>query len=361
MLCAAAPLLWIATTANRMYIAPMPSWLFHNNGDGTFTDVSHESGIAASLGKAWGVVAADIDGNGWMDLFVGNDTAPNFLFLNRGRGKFEETGALAGVAYNPFGAARSGMGVDAADLDQDGWLDLFVANVDHEMYSLYHNNKDATFEDQAVSSGIGAITRMMSGWGLKFFDYDNDGNLDLMLANGHPDTTVDEHHPGLQYYEDLLLFHGEPSGKLTNVSNQAGPAFAQRIAGRSLALGDFDNDGAVDVLVTVNDSAPVLLRNEAARRNHWLGVRLVGTKSNIDAIGAQITYQSGDLKRHRTKVGGGSYLASHDPRMVLGLGQRTKLDWLEVKWPQPGGTTQRFTRLPIDRYVTITEGSERWT
>lgn len=341
--------------------APMPSWLFHNNGDGTFTDVSHESGIAASLGKAWGVVAADIDGNGWMDLFVGNDTAPNFLFLNRGRGKFEETGALAGVAYNPFGAARSGMGVDAADLDQDGWLDLFVANVDHEMYSLYHNNKDATFEDQAVSSGIGAITRMMSGWGLKFFDYDNDGNLDLMLANGHPDTTVDEHHPGLQYYEDLLLFHGEPSGKLTNVSNQAGPAFAQRIAGRSLALGDFDNDGAVDVLVTVNDSAPVLLRNEAARRNHWLGVRLVGTKSNIDAIGAQITYQSGDLKRHRTKVGGGSYLASHDPRMVLGLGQRTKLDWLEVKWPQPGGTTQRFTRLPIDRYVTITEGSERWT
>lgn len=341
--------------------APMPSWLFHNNGDGTFTDVSHESGIAASLGKAWGVVAADIDGNGWMDLFVGNDTAPNFLFLNRGRGKFEETGALAGVAYNPFGAARSGMGVDAADLDQDGWLDLFVANVDHEMYSLYHNNKDATFEDQAVSSGIGAITRMMSGWGLKFFDYDNDGNLDLMLANGHPDTTVDEHHPGLQYYEDLLLFHGEPSGKLTNVSNQAGPAFAQRIAGRSLALGDFDNDGAVDVLVTVNDGAPVLLRNEAARRNHWLGVRLVGTKSNIDAIGAQITYQSGDLKRHRTKVGGGSYLASHDPRMVLGLGQRTKLDWLEVKWPQPGGTTQRFTRLPIDRYVTITEGSERWT
>lgn len=352
--------------ADRYYckpnvFAPMPSWLFHNNGDGTFTDVSRETGIGGSLGKAWGVVAADIDGNGWVDLFVGNDTAPNFLFMNRGKGRFEETGALAGVAYNPFGAARSGMGVDAADLDQDGSLDLFVANVDHEMYSLYHNNKDATFEDLSQQSGIGAITRMMSGWGLKFFDCDNDGNLDLMLANGHPDTTVDAHHPGLRYLEALLLFKGSADGKLVNLSSQAGAAFSRPIAGRSLALGDFDNDGAVDVLVTVNDGAPILLHNQAARGNHWLGVRLIGTKSNMDAIGAQISYQSGDLKRHRTKVGGGSYLASHDPRMVLGLGPRTKLDWLEVKWPQPGGTTQRFTNLPIDRYITITEGVERWT
>jgi hypothetical protein len=335
------------------------SWLFHNNGDGTFTDVSRESGIARTLGKAWGVVAGDVNNDGWMDLFVASDTAPNSLFINRGKGVFEDTGLLAGVAFNPFGVARSGMGVDAADYNQDGWLDLFVANVDHEMYSLYRNNKDGTFDDIATASGIGAVTRMMSGWGLKFVDYDNDGDLDLLLANGHPDLTVEAHHPDLQYKQSLLLFDGS-GGKWKNISDQCGPAFQRRIAGRGLALGDFDNDGAVDALISVNDGPPLLLKNEGAKQNHWLGIKLVGTKSNIDAIGAQITYQAGDLKRQRTKVGGGSYLSSHDPRVVLGLGQRTKLDWVEIRWPQPGGTTQRLSNLPIDRYITVVEGQTGW-
>jgi hypothetical protein len=338
---------------------PTPSWLFHNNGDGTFTDVSRESGIAASLGKAWGVVAADINNDGLMDLFVGNDTAPNFLFMNQGKGRFEDNGVLAGVAYNPFGAARSGMGVDAADYNQDGWLDLFVANVDHEMYSLYRNNRDGTFTDASVPAGIGPTTSMMSGWGLKFFDYNNDGDLDLLLCNGHPDLTIQAHHPDLRYREPLLLFQGN-GRSWTNVSAQCGPAFATSIAGRGLALGDFDNDGAVDALVTINDGVPMLLRNNAGRQNHWLGLKLVGTKSNIDAIGARITYQAGDLLRHRTKVGGGSYLSSHDPRMVLGLGSRTHIDWLEVQWPQPSGKTERFTGLPVDRYITLTEGRADW-
>jgi hypothetical protein len=342
---------------------PMPSWLFHNNGDGTFTDVSKQSGIAASLAKAWGVVAADVDNNGWMDLFVGNDTAPNQLFFNTGKGRFAEGGVLAGVAYNPFGAARSGMGVDAADYDQDGWLDLFVANVDHETYSLYHSNKDGTFEDSSVPAGIGGATALMSGWGSKFFDYNNDGDLDLLLCNGHPDLTIEAHHPEVRYKEPLLLFEGKAEGKATswkNVSGRCGPAFATPIAGRGLALGDFDNDGAIDVLVTVNDGAPMLLRNQAGRQNHWLGLTLVGTKSNIDAVGATVTYQAGDLKRHRTKVGGGSYLSSHDPRMVLGLGGRSIIDWLEVRWPQPSGKTERFTGLPVDRYIRIVEGQQGW-
>ncbi len=358
---------------------PAASWLFHNNGDGTFTDVSKETGIARALGKAWGVVAADVNNDGWQDLFVANDKVANFLFLNR-KGKFTESGALAGVAYNVMGLARSGMGVDAADYNNDGWLDLFVSNVDHETYSLYRNNKDETFDDVSPATGLAAATRLLSGWGLKFFDYDNDGNLDLLLANGHPDTMVGRRMPELSYAEPLLLFRNEGpawrsanTGKervphpersegwvWRNVSAESGPVFQKNLAARALALGDFDNDGSVDALITVNDAAPILLRNNAGRQNHWLGLRLVGTKANRDAVGAKITYQAGDLQRTVWKVGGGSYLASHDPRVVLGLGQRTKVDWVEVQWPQPSGKVERFTELPINKYLTITEGEGKW-
>jgi hypothetical protein len=334
---------------------PTASWLFHNNGDGTFTDVSKSSGIAKSFGKAWGVVAADLNNDGRMDLFVANDTAQNFLFMNRGNGKFEEIAALAGVGYSETGRPRSGMGVDAADVNQDGWMDLFVANIDHERFSLYQNNHDETFDDQANVTQIGAATRLMSGWGLKFFDYDNDGNLDLFLANGNPDDLIETMQKDVTYREPLLLFHND--GKtLRNVSAESGPIFARNLSARGLAIGDFDNDGAVDALVSVNDAAPLLLRNTAAKDNHWLGIKLVGKKANRDAIGARVTYQAGDLKRSRTKVGGGSYLSSHDPRLVLGIGARPKIDWVDVKWPEPSGLTERFTGLAIDKYITINEG-----
>jgi hypothetical protein len=333
---------------------PTPSWLFHNNGDGTFTDVSHESGISKSLGKAWGAVAADINNDGWVDLFVANDTVQNFLFANR-KGKFEEIALEAGVGFSADGRARSGMGVDSADYDQDGWMDLFVANVDQEMYSLYHNNHDESFDDMAVPAGIGLPTRLMSGWGLKFFDCDNDGNLDLFLANGHPDDRIEQRYSQVRYKEPMLLFHN--NGKtFVNVSAESGSIFSRPLAARGMAVGDFNNDGRVDVLVAVNNAAPVLLQNNSGKQNHWLGVRLVGKKANPDAIGALITWQAGDLKRYRMKVGGGSYLASHDPREVLGIGERARIDWLEVKWPQPSGGVQRLTDLPIDRYVTIVEG-----
>ena len=339
--------------------SPMPSWLFHNNGDGTFTDVSKESGIASRLGKVWGVVATDINNDGLIDLWVSNDTVPNFLFVNRGKGKFDEIATTAGVAYSDSGRARSGMGVDSADFNNDGWMGLFVANLDREMFAIYKNNHDETFDDLALPSGIGKATKFMSGWGLKFFDYDNDGDLDLFLANGNPDDLISSLHGEVTYEEPLMLFQN--TGKsFQDVSAQSGPVFAMPMSSRGLALGDFDNDGAVDVLISVNNGAPLLLRNNAGRHNHWLGIHLRGKKSNPDAVGAVVTYQAGDLKRRRVKVGGGSYLSSHDPRMVLGLGKREKLEWLEVKWPMPGGTTQRFTDLPINRYITIVEGQEKW-
>jgi hypothetical protein len=300
-----------------------------------------------------------VNGDGRMDLFVSNDTVANFLFMNRGAGKFEETGFTAGVAYSEDGRARSGMGVDAADFNDDGWIDLFVANIDEEIFSLYQNNRDGTFDDVAMPLGIGMSTRWMSGWGLKFFDYDNDGNLDLILANGFPDDLVDEISSKVTYREPLLLFHGEGKA-FRDVSARSGPVFTKNLAARGLAIGDFNNDGATDVLVNVNDGAPLLLKNTAAAGNHWLGLSLAGRKSNPDAIGARVVYQAGDLKRSRTKVGGGSFLSSHDPRMVLGLGPRTKVDWLEVHWPQPGGTVERLTDLPIDRYISIVEGSGRF-
>jgi len=343
----------------RLY-QPMPSWLFHNNGDGTFTDVTKTSGIANFLGKAWGVVATDLNNDGRLDLFVANDTVPNFLLMNRANGKFEDIANYAGVAYSADGRARSGMGVDSADFNQDGWMDLFVANIDREMFSIYQNNHDETFDDQAVSTGIANATRLMSGWGLKFFDYDNDGDLDLFLANGNPDDLIESLHSQVKYQEPLMLFHH--NGKtFQNVSAQSGPAFAKPLSARGMAIGDFNNDGAVDVLVSVNDAAPVLLRNNVGSQNHWLGVRLIGKKSNPDAIGARVTYQAGDLKGSRTKVAGGSFLSSHDPRIVLGIGKRPKVDWLEIKWPQPSTAVERITELPINRYITIVEGSGRWT
>ena len=338
---------------------PMPSWLFHNNGDGTFTDVSERSGIGNAKGIAWGVVATDINNDGLMDLFVANDMVASFLFVNRGNGKFEEIGLQAGVGYSSDGRVRSGMGTDSADYDQDGWMDLFLTDVDEEMFSLYHNNRDETFDDQSVSNGIGMKVRTMSGWGVKFLDYDNDGNIDLFIVSGHPDNKVTQRHSEIEYEEKPLLWRNLGSGfrsTYQNVSDQSGPVFNQRFAARGLAIGDFDNDGGVDVLMILNDGAPLLLRNNVGKLNHWLGVLLKGTVANPDAVGATVSWQAGDLKRRVYKVAGGGYLSCHDPRVVLGIGPRTKVDSIEVKWPPPSTRVDRFTNLPIDRYITIVEG-----
>jgi hypothetical protein len=334
---------------------PTPSALYHNNGDGTFTDVSGGTDVQRSLGKALGVVATDINNDGLMDLFVANDTVQNFLFANRGKGRWEEIGLSAEVGFSANGTPRSGMGVDATDLDMDGKQDLFVANVDQEMYSLYKNDGNEFFSDTAAFHGVAQATRLMSGWGLKFFDYDNDGRIDLFLANGHPDDMIEMYSQQVKYKEPLLLFHNEGT-KLANVSAQAGPVFGKQFPARGLAIGDYDNDGRVDVLIGNNGAAPVLLKNNAGGGNHWLGLTLQGTACNRDAMGALITWSVGGTKRLKLKVGGGSYLSAHDPREVLGLGTATSVDYVEITWPQPSGRVERFTNLPIDKYVTIVEG-----
>ena len=342
----------------RVY-KPKASQLFRNNGDGTFTDVSRMMGIAQHLGKAWGAVATDVNNDGKLDLFVANDAVANFLYINRG-GIFEEVGLAAGVAYSEDGHPRSGMGVDSADFDQDGRMDLFVANIDQEIFSLYRNLGDGTFEDVAVPLGIGMDTRWMSGWGLSFLDYDNDGNLDLILCNGFPDDLIDKTSTSVRWKEPLLLFHHE-GDRFRNVSAEAGPVFARTFPARGLATGDFNNDGGIDVLISNNDATPVLLKNEVGKRNTWIGLRLVGRKCNADAVGARITYQAGGLKRTRMKIGGGSFLSSHDPRLILGAGRSPSFDWIEIHWPEPSGAVERITHLPVNRYITIVEGSGKWT
>ncbi len=340
---------------------PTASFLYHNNGDGTFTEVSKDTDIAKALGKGLGVVATDVNGDGRMDLFVANDTVQNFLFLNRGPGangrwKWEEVGLQAGVGFSESGQARSGMGVDAADFDADGWQDLFVANVDHEMFSVYQNNKDETFRDVAQANDVAQATRLLSGWGLKYFDYDNDGAIDLILANGHPDDMIDGYSMQVKYKEPLLLFHQGDDRRLHNVSERAGPAFKKFFPARGLAVGDYDNDGALDVIIGNNGGAPLLLNNRAAKGNNWLGIKLEGVHCNRDGIGAKIHWTAGGKRRFRLKNNGGSYLSSHDPREVLGIGSARNIDALEIHWPAPSKHIDKISTLPINRYIRLTEG-----
>jgi len=351
------PLCTDPTLQRRYYCVPrlfkpQPSRLFHNRGDGTFQDVSRESGIAGSPGKSFGAVATDVNNDGLMDLFVANDTMPNFLFLNKGGGKFEEIGLSAGVAYGEAGRPRSGMGVDAADYDGDGWQDLFVANIDQEFFSLYHNEKELIFTDQPGE--IAPATQLLSGWGLKFFDYDNDGDPDLFLVNGHPDDMIESRVPRVRHKEQLLMF--ENTGRaFKDVSARSGAVFSKMFSGRGMALGDFDNDGDDDVLTSNNGEPPLLLRNQGGNRNNWIGLQLVATKSNPAAVGAVITWQAGTLKRTRLKTSGGSYLSSHDPREILGIGSATKIDSIEIRWPS--GKLDKLTNPPLNKYVKVIEGS----
>jgi len=332
---------------------PRSSFLFHNEGGGRFLDVSKDSGIAGSQGKSFGAVATDVNNDGLMDLFVANDTVPNFLFVNKGKGKFEEIGLMAGVAYSDAGAPRSGMGVDAADFNNDGWQDLFVANIDQELFSLYQNEKDLTFVDKPGE--IGQATRLLSGWGLRFFDYDNDGDPDLILANGHPDDMVEVQSLKVKYKEPLLLFENI-NGQFKNVSAASGPVFSKDFPARGLSVGDYDNDGDLDVLIINNGAAPILLRNEGGNRNNWVGLQLVATRSNPAAVGAIITWEAGGVKYRRLKTAGGSYLSSHDPREILGIGTATKIDSIEIKWPS--GRVDKITNPPLRKYMKVVEGGQ---
>ena len=328
--------------------------LYHNNHDGTFSDVSQKSKIGAKAGNGLGVVCFDYNGDGWTDMFISNDSMENFLYLNRRDGTFQEVGLESGVAFGDNGQAEAGMGVDAADYDGDGRPDLFVTHLDLEFNRLYRNNGDGTFEDATFSAKLGYHAYHMSGFGTRFLDYDNDGWRDIFIANGHVLDNITLFHADAAYAEKKLMFrnvHGvfEPVGDLL------GSDFALPRVSRAAAIADFDNDGDLDILVTNNGQAPQLLRNDGGNRKHWLEVRLAGTRSNRDGIGALVKVVAGGVSQTGEAKGGMSYQSAHDPRLHFGLGDVARMDQIEVRWPS--GTVDRIKSSSANRVVTIKEGA----
>ena len=329
--------------------------LYHNNGDGTFTDVSQSSGVGLKPGNGLGVVTFDYDNDGWQDIFIANDSMTNFLFHNNRDGTFREIGYLAGVAASAEGRTEAGMGTDAADTAGGGWLDLVVTHLDFEHARLYRNLGDGSFEDATFETRLGYATFHMSGFGACFMDYDNDGACDIFMANGHILDNIQLYHRDTQYAEPKLMFRNTGRGIFENVSHKLGPDFRLARVSRGAAVGDFDNDGDLDILVSNNGQAPQLLRNDGGNRNHWLQVFLVGTKSNRDGVGARVKVVSGDLTLYDQRKGGRSYQSAQDPRLHFGLGQRQAVDSVEVRWPS--GTVTRLENLRSDQIITVKEGA----
>jgi hypothetical protein len=332
------------------------SRLFHNNGDETFTDVSEKAGVAKTNGKGLGVVALDYDSDGRLDIFQANDAAANFLFHNNGNGTFSDVALEAGVAFDPNGSARGGMGVDAEDLDGDGYPEIFVANFSGETNALFHNDGEGLFTEITNKVGLGAISLPMSGFGSRFFDYNNDGLVDLFVHNGHPFEPINKLVPGTTYKERPFLFENIGQG-FREVAAEHGSALKTLYAGRGLAVGDIDNDGDSDLLLINVGEPPVLLRNDGGNANHWLGVNLVGSKSNRDAIGAKVTVMSGGRRRGKERLGGTSYCSASDPRLLFGLGSSTKIDAIDIKWPS--GEISSLKNVRANQYLTIKEGSPK--
>jgi hypothetical protein len=329
-----------------------PSVLYHNNRDGTFTDVSEKAGIAQHSGKGLGVIAFDYDNDGRMDIFEANDGVPNFLFHNNGDGTFSEVALEADCALDPNGSVRGGMGVDAEDLDGDGYQDIFVTNFSQQTNAFWHNNGDGTFDETTNDLGLGKISYVMSGFGTRFFDYNNDGLVDLFVLNGHPFEPINKVIPETTYAEPPFLFENTGKG-FREVAALHGAPLKRSYLGRGLAAGDIDNDGDSDLLLLNAGEPPVLLRNDGGNRNHWVGVKLVGTKSNRDGIGAKVTIKTREGQRTKQLLGGTSYCAASDLRMLFGLGSQEKIDALSVRWPS--GQVTIAKDVAIDRYVTLRE------
>jgi hypothetical protein len=325
--------------------------LYHNNGDGTFTDVSEKAGIANPQGKGLGVAFADYDGDGFTDIFVANDSVQCFLYHNNGNGTFSEVGLLAGVGYNEDGKTFAGMGVDFSDYDNDGLPDIAVTDLSNERYLLFRNNGDGTFRDVTNRSGIGSATLAFSGWSTHFLDYDNDGWKDLFVAQSHVMDTIQKTAPNLRYLEPPLLLRNQ-TGHFSRVV--AGEAFEREWAGRGAAFGDLDNDGDLDIVVSNLGQKAYVLRNDGGNKNHWLGIAAQGTVSNRDGIGARVKVvsQSGMTQYYTVNTASG-YLSASDKRLTVGLGGDDNAKLVEIRWPS--GIVQKFENVKSGQYLKAVE------
>jgi len=323
--------------------------LYHNNGDGTFTDVSRKAGVSDGNGYyGMGVICSDFDEDGFVDIFVANDSTPNFFYHNNGDGTFKEIGFVSGTAVNESGSEQGSMGVTLGDYDHDGKLDLFITNFDDEYNTLYHNDGHNSFTDVSYAAKVAEVSLPYVGWGTKFFDYDNDGWVDLFVANGHVYPQRDH------YRQREFLFHNNRNGTFSEVANEVGSTLMEERVGRGAAFGDIDNDGDVDVVINNLDGSPQLLRNDGGNANNSVLIKTIGVKSNRDGIGARVKVVSGDLAQIDEVRSGGSYLSQNDLRLHFGLEQRTKIDLIEVRWPS--GVIDKITNLSANKIFTIKEG-----
>jgi hypothetical protein len=302
-----------------------------------------------------GVVLADFNNDGWPDIAVANDSWPNFLFLNKHNGTFEDVSLVSGMAASEDGRYEAGMGIDAADVDGDGWMDVYITHLDFELNRLYRNSHDGSFTDETFRSRIGNKAVLLSGVAAKFLDYDNDGWNDILQLNGAMLDNVSLYHGEVSYKEPLLMYRNLGKGEFDKVSESLGPDFIRPIVGRGLATADYDNDGDIDIVTNNRGDFPSLLRNDGGNANHWLSVQLIGTKSNRDGIGASLKLTSAGFVEFEQAKGGMSYMSASDPRIHFGLGKRMKIEALEITWPS--GQVERLTNVPIDQVIAIKEGA----
>jgi len=329
--------------------------LYHNNGDGTFTDVTEKLNIDPDSYYGLGVLWLDYDKDGCLDLYVANDSSPSLLSHNDCKGGFSEVGAESGVAYSSDGREQAGMGIDSADYDHDGWPDIVKTNFSDDTNNLYHNDRNGQFTDLAGGTGFGPVSVPFLGFGVKFFDFDNDGWPDIFVANGHVNPQVDQHSFGVTYAERPLLFRNLRDGKFAEIGLQAGPALSRRYVARGAATADFLNNGSQDLLVTVLDGSPVLLRNQSARKGHWLGIKMVGKKSNRDGFGARVEVTAGAMKQSAEVRANSSFESASDPRVHFGLGAATRVDSITVRWPS--GSVDQIASQETDQELVIEEGA----
>jgi enediyne biosynthesis protein E4 len=343
--------------------------LWHNRGDGTFEDATQKAGLFDPTSKSLGVAILDANQDGWPDILISNDTQPNKLYINNGNGTFTEKGVSAGIAYSEDGIARAGMGVDAADYDRSGYPSAIITNFSNQMLALYHNEHNGLFVDEAPHSDIGRATLLTLGFGCFFFDYDLDGWPDIFIANGHIEDAIERVQPRVRYAEPPHLFRNLTNGKFTETTASAGATFSSPRVARGAAYGDINNDGALDILVSTNNGPPALFRNTNTT-NHSLRIKLIGTKSNRDAIGASVWVAYGNTVGvskggvrgliggdSQTKVltSGGSYLSSSELILTFGLADHAKVNGMEIRWPS--GQGDQVWNIAADQIITVKEGS----